>query len=160
MSANMLCELKSCLEVIIVILTLWAKDNKGCGSEEPCLHLREWQKTGIICFSAGFMFLLHCRNFYSLPCTSIFRFVSVHLSSAKPITWGHFESVRVRHNICQPHPLSPLLSVNTASPQQLFQRPFTFFFYHLPFFSFIFQWDFHSRRNDKNALMFLFVLLC
>lgn len=33
-SANMHCEFKSSLEVTIVLLTLWAEDNKGCGSEE------------------------------------------------------------------------------------------------------------------------------
>lgn len=68
-SANVDCELKPCLEVIIVILTLWAKDNKGCGSEEACRHLCERVMTGIICFSAVFKFFLHFRNFYSLLCT-------------------------------------------------------------------------------------------
>lgn len=94
MICNMHCELKF-LEVSFVMLTLWAKDNKGVGHmSHVFISAIEWQTTGIIWFSV-FRLLLHCRNFYSLSCTSVFHFVSVHLSSAKPITWGGHHVFRV-----------------------------------------------------------------
>lgn len=92
MSANMQCELKSCLEVIIV--TLGQRIIKGVGQMR---HKFKKPKTGIVWFSEVFTFSLHCRNFYSLPCTSIFHFVSIHLSLLCPnqITSGGHHVWRV-----------------------------------------------------------------
>lgn len=114
---------------------------KGVGQRRHVfISVTVWQKTGIICFSAIFMFLPRCGNFSYVPVVQFFRFVSVHLSSAKPITWGghHFFSVWEDHNICQLHPLSPLLSVKTESPQQLLEAHHLLL--SLSIFSFIFFW--------------------
>lgn len=69
----------------------------------------------------------------------------------KPITWGRHHVFRVQgRDIVSLNfsLLSPSLTLNTASPQQLFQRPLDAFFLHLLSFSLRFQCHPRTLRNN------------
>lgn len=108
--------------------------------------------------------LFFCFLYFSLPLMCFnFSFCTTHLFSAKESTWGGHHVFRVWEDtkyvnfILRP----PLLSVQTAPPQQFFWRLFTLLiFCHLLqfFFLLLFKWDFHTLRNGKNSPVCLFIL--
>lgn len=133
---NMLSQLCITLGVIMCQYNHYCNiDTIGCSSRQTSEPKYD-KRLNLDLFSVFYIF--HC-----LWCASFFSFCATHLFSAKPITWGGHHVFRVWEDTKSVNfILSPLLSVQTAPPQQFFWRLFTFLvFCHLlhctMFFTFI-----------------------
>lgn len=135
-------------------LTLWVQNNKGRGSEEACLHLSDsvTEDWNYLLFSH---FYVHAslRKFLLCLCSSIFSFCICPSLLRQTNHLGRtslFQCVRGPY-LSTSSSLALVVGENRV-PSTAFRGPSpSFITFH--FFFHFFLRDFHTLRDDKNALM-------
>lgn len=124
-----------------------SKGRADSSSDRACLHLCEGVTEDY--FLTVYMLL---QKYLSAPRLIYFCFVSIHLFSAKPITWGGHHILKVWGDDISVNFIVFLPCRQWTHPplNSSFRGISPFFFYHLPFFSLSFQVGFSRPKQCQT----------